>query len=50
VQVHRFVADGDDEHLLEQIRRTQALCESAVAEERETIQILLRSNAANASK
>lgn len=46
IQVKRFVTDGDDAHLRAEIKRTQSLCEEAVAEERETIQALLRSNAA----
>lgn len=50
VSVARFVTDGDDEHLAAEVQRTQALCEAAVAEERETIQLLLRSNAAAASR
>lgn len=42
VVVQRWVPDGTDEHLLDEIRRTQSLCETAVAEERQTIAALLR--------
>lgn len=40
--VRRWVTDGTDEHLMEQIRETQKLCEAAVAEDRQTVQALLR--------
>jgi hypothetical protein len=44
ISVTRFVVDlDDDEDLLKQINRTQAICEQAVAEERKTVQILMRS-------
>ena len=49
IQVRRFVVDGNDEHLRAEIKRTQSLCEAAVAEERETITVLLRSNASRQS-
>jgi hypothetical protein len=42
VQVSRFVEDGDDEQLAEEVRRTQSLCEAAVAEERQTVHALIR--------
>lgn len=45
VQVQRFVEDGDDEHLAREIRRTQDLCEAAIAEDRETTAKMLRANA-----
>lgn len=50
VAVSRFIEDGDDEHLAVEIRRTQSLCEAAVAEERQTIQALLRANVAAAGE
>lgn len=42
ITVTRFVVDGDDDHLRVEINRTQSLCEEAVAEERKTLQGLLR--------
>lgn len=47
ISVHRYVPDGDDDHIRAEISRTQQLCEQAVAEERETIQVLMRARAGN---
>jgi hypothetical protein len=46
VSVQRFAPD--DENLYAVIQKTQSVCEQAVAEERQTVQTLLRSNAATA--
>lgn len=48
ILVKRIVPD--DENLMSEIQKTQSLCEKAVAEERETVQILLRSNAQSQAK
>lgn len=42
VQVTRFVPDGTDEEIKAAIHATQALCEAAVAEDRETVHLLTR--------
>lgn len=42
VVVRRWVPDGDDDHLAEQIRRVSQLCETAVSEDRQTVHAMLR--------
>lgn len=37
ISISRFVEDGDDEHLLSEVRRTAALVEQFIAEERDAI-------------
>ena len=45
VQVTRFVTDGPDEVIQKEIQRTLALCEAAVAEDRQTVAELTRASA-----
>lgn len=40
--VRRWVPDGTDESIAAAIKQTQALCETAVADDRETVTMLLR--------
>lgn len=47
ISVARFVPDSDVEALAQAIQETQSLCEVAVAEERQTVQALLRANASS---
>ena len=42
ISVTRFVADQGDEGLMMEIRKTQSLCERAVAEERQTVHEMIR--------
>jgi hypothetical protein len=42
VQVTRFVLDGDMDSIYNEIRQTQALCDKALAEDRETLHEQLR--------
>lgn len=42
IVLKRYTVEGDDEHLLAEIHKTQSLCEKAVAEDRETVHNLIR--------
>lgn len=42
VVVKRWVPDGDEEHLMREVRKVQQVCEQAVAEDRETVHNLIR--------
>lgn len=46
VIVRRWVPDGTDDQLSQHIRDTQALCEAAVAEDRQTVHALIRQSEA----
>ncbi len=45
IVVTRFVVDASDEALTEEIRRTQKICETAVAEDRQTLHEQIRARA-----
>lgn len=42
IGIKRFVTDGDDDHLLKEIEKTQKLCEMAVSSDRETVHNAIR--------
>lgn len=42
VAVKRWIVDNGDDNLKEEIKKTQALCEEAVAEDRQTVHALIR--------
>ncbi len=45
IVVTRFVIDASEETLMEEIRRTQKLCEAAVTEDRQTLHEQIRARA-----
>lgn len=45
ISVTRFVQDGDDEHILEEIRNTSRIVEQFIAEEREAILEMIQKEA-----
>lgn len=42
IQVQRYVFATENDDIMNEIRATQALCEAAVAEERQTVHALIR--------
>lgn len=44
ISVTRYVPDGDEQHLLEEIRKTARIVEEFIAEERETVLEMVQSS------